>query len=84
MTTFQDQYENAAVMIDACRDEFSRAGMEYACAQLKGLELTNPSSVQEAIVTLGSIHAHGVAEEVRRAAMDVLCGSLPKRAPLAS
>jgi hypothetical protein len=56
-THFEDQSPlgNAAVMLEACREEYIRAGFREDAAALMGLELTSANALTLAWLTLRSL-----------------------------
>jgi hypothetical protein len=80
MTTFNSQLENASVMLDACRSEFARQGMD-GVDQLKGLEITDPVSAELAYQSLLGIPAEGTSLEVKKATLEVLRSAMRTREP---
>lgn len=46
---------NAAIMLDACREEYIRAGFREDAAALTGLELTSANALSLAWLTLRSL-----------------------------
>lgn len=73
----EQSFENAAVMLDACRETFEKNGLSEQARQLKGLEATSPSSVEVALFTLKSLPVlNGEAAEIRRLAIRTLSNLL--------
>ena len=78
----EPSYENATVMLEACREMFEKEGLSDQARKLKGLEVTCPTSAQVALMVLRDLSVHGEADEVRRYTISALLGTL--RVKLAS
>lgn len=79
-----DQLENAAVMLDACRSELTRLGKLDEVLQLRGLEVTSPASADVALMHLLALSKDEDTAEVREATIDVLRAATRNTALLAS
>jgi hypothetical protein len=64
-------YENAAMMVDACRSEYQRLGFEDA-ENLRGVEVTDARSAELALMLIDMLPTLASTAAVRRCTIDSL------------
>jgi len=77
-TQFEDQdvIGNAAIMVEACRDAYVRAGLKKEASGLLGLEVTNFESARLAFLTIHSLPANAETAGARRYALEALASAI--------
>jgi hypothetical protein len=78
-TFFEDEsavLENASMMVDACRQEYERVGMDEEASSLFGLEVHTYTSARLALLTVSSLPATAETADVRRCTIDAVAAAV--------